>query len=128
MTFQPCKVVSALRLQGFLRKGKGFDYDAFLFVDSAHAPLAVVLRGLISNRQVTVRYWITDEQCSKEEAVESLVMRLHGLAECKFDSHYSELTGYLWTDEEVKVGGHDLIRELESFVGMYLTLEVDVYE
>ena len=63
---------------------------------------------------------MTDE----DELQEAFLGRLDGLGEVDFDIRYSEITGYLWTDEELKVGGHDLIEELTSYVGKYLYLKV----
>src|SRR5437868_3327415 len=39
-------------------------------------------------------------------------------------SHYSEITGYLWTDENLMVGGHDLLDELRSHKGSFVHLEI----
>ena len=41
---------------------------------------------------------------------------------------YSEITGYLWTDEVVKIGGHDLLKEFETHLGKYLYMEIEYYE
>lgn len=50
--------------------------------------------------------------------------------ECKgeYVDQYSEITGCLWTDEELKVGGHDLLAELDSYNGKYLVMEVKKWE
>ncbi len=99
-----------------------------LFISSEKEPLAEELYYDISKRKVTVRYWITDREATKDEAQESFIKQLSGIGETVFGSHYSEITGYLWTDEEIKIGGHDLLEELKSFVGKWLTLEIDIYE
>ena len=49
------------------------------------------------------------------------------LAEIR-DSFYSELTGYPWTDEWLKIGGHNLIKELESYRDKWAILEIEVHE
>jgi hypothetical protein len=108
-------------------KDWGETYD-ILFVSSLEDPIAEVLQEDIAGKQVTARYWITDKEATKEEAQEDFVKKLMGIADCDFGSHYSEITGYLWTDEEIKIGGHDLIEELKSYVGQWLILEVDVHE
>jgi hypothetical protein len=36
----------------------------------------------------------------------------------------SEYTGYLWTDEDLMVGGHDLLAELKSHLGKFCHLYV----
>ena len=101
----------------------GEAYD-MLFLSSLSDPLAEELEWM-GRKTVTVRYWITDKPATKEEAQEDFIGKIVGRAESKFGSHYSELTGYLWTDEDLKVGGHDLIAELRSNVGKWLILEVE---
>lgn len=97
-----------------------------LYLSSLQEPLASVLNDDITYKKVSAHYWITDKEVSKEEAIKQHVKRLYGFADCSFGSHYSELTGYLWTDEEIKIGGHDLINELRQFIGKWLILEITI--
>lgn len=99
--------------------------DDILFLSSASNPLAEELEWM-HRKNVTVRYWVTGKPCSKEEASAEFLKTCMGAADVDFGSRYSELTGYLWTDEELCVGGHDLIAELKSNVGKWLILEVEV--
>lgn len=78
----------------------------------------------VNGRFVNVSYFVSDKPETLEEIQKDFILHLTGAAESKFGSHYSELTGYLWTDEELKVGGHDLIGELKSKMGKYLYLTV----
>ena len=67
------------------------------------------------NVQVSVRYIISDNPITDPEyLIASFVSQLDGVIELKHNSHFSELTGYLWTDNELKIGGHDLLKELSS--------------
>lgn len=102
--------------------------DNILFLSSLEKPLAEELEWDIKKKTITVRYWITDKQCSRDEAQEAFMKRVFGMAECDFESHYSEITGYLWTDEDLKVGGHDLLAELKSHIGKWLILEIDIHQ
>lgn len=79
-------------------------------------------------RNVTVRYWIANERCTIEEAQEDFIGTLMGRAESRFCARYSDITGYLWTDEDLKVGGHDLVNELKSSEGRYLIFQVEVHK
>lgn len=36
-------------------------------------------------------------------------------------------TGYLWTEEEFKCGGHDLLKILEGNMGKYIHIEIELY-
>jgi len=95
-----------------------------LFLSSCSEPLAEELEW-ISGKNVTIRYWITEQKCTKEEAQEDFVRQIMGSADCLFGARYSEITGYLWTDEDLNVGGHDVIAELKSFIGQWLILEIE---
>ena len=98
--------------------------DDILFLSTLSGPFAEEMDWM-QNKNVTVRYWITDKEASKEEAQEAFIGSLMGEADVDFGSRYSELTGYLWTDEELNIGDHDLIERLKSSVGMWLILEVE---
>jgi hypothetical protein len=102
--------------------------DDILFLSSLGCPLAEVLQEDIAYKTVTARYWITDKPVSKQLAQEGFIQQLMGETNCDFGSCYSEITGYLWTDEEIRIGGHDLIAELRSHVGKFLILEIKIHD
>jgi hypothetical protein len=113
--------------EGFLSlREHGEAYD-ILFISSEDEPLAEVLDESIKGKQVTVRYWICDKQCTKEEASQDHVQQVMGKADTDYGAAYSEVTGYLWTDEEINIGGHDLLAELKGNIGKWLVLEVEVH-
>lgn len=95
-----------------------------LFLSGTDEPLAEALEWM-TGKQVCVRYWITDKQVTTDEAQEEFLKRLLGAADVKFRSHYSDITGYLWTDEDLNVGGHDLLYEFKGHLGEWLILEVE---
>lgn len=125
---RPTSALAPIDLSGrIVVRGYG-ESDGVLFVYDAEQderePLAEYLEERIRNRQVSVRYWVTDEPCTKDEAAEQFLRRLDGDADVRFAAHYSELTGYLWTDEDLNIGGHDLLAELKSSAGKWLNLEI----
>lgn len=97
-----------------------------LFLSSLSDPIAEELYW-IYNKKVTARYWVSDKPCTREEVIDATIPTVMGIGEVKFRSHYSEYTGYLWTDEELKIGGHDLLSELKSHVGKWLILDLEVH-
>ena len=116
-----------LNYSGFIElKEWGEAYD-ILFLSTMDDPLVEKLHDEISGENVTCRYWISDKECSKDEAEKDALYTIMGAAETDFGSRYSEITGYLWTYEVVKIGGHDLVRELSSRTGKYLHLEIKVH-
>lgn len=100
--------------------------DDILFLSDLDDPLAEELES-IHNKQVTVRYWVTDQKATKEEAQKAFIGTLVGVVDARLSSRYSEITGYLWTDEDLNIGGHDLRAELQSYVGKWLILEVEIH-
>lgn len=113
--------------QGFISTGDYGETDDCLLLSTLDEPLADILQDDISEANVTVRYWILDKECSKNEAQERFIKTAMGAVDVEFSPRYSDLTGYLWTDESLEVGGHDLLQELKSAEGKYLILEIDVY-
>jgi len=112
--------------EGWLSLAYHGEADDVLFLSSLHDPLAEELEE-ISGKQVTVRYWVTGVKVSKEEAKSGFLNEMLGMADVRFNVAYSEVTGYLWTDEDLNIGGHDLLEELKGSVGEYLILEIEVH-
>jgi len=80
---------------------------------------------------VTLRYWVNDRALeSVEQAIEKTLEEAfgQGATHAKCIHHGSDITGYLYTTEELMVGGHDIIAELESWVGKFALIEVTVHE
>lgn len=81
-----------------------------------------------SSARVNVRYALSETgvwpETLDEVAADELSL-LEGASKSVYYSRYSELTGYLWTEEEAKVGGHDLLLILKGNVGRYLWMEVE---
>ena len=80
-------------------------------------------------RQVTVRYWLSSNELrTVEEADMQTLEQVTGFLDTEIYHHYSDVTGYLWTDEHFKVGGHDLIPIFTDAEDSYLLLEITVHE
>jgi len=119
--------MKTLTYRGLLSEHDVGDSDDLLFLSSRSSPLGELLQRDITGKPVSVRYWITDKEATKEEATTDFLRTVIGLAECKFGARYSEITGYLWTDEECNIGGHNLLAELHSYIGKWLILEIDIH-
>ena len=79
----------------------------------------------MGNQLVIVRYWISDRPSTKDQVCEDYLQFLYGNSECIYVHRYSEITGHYGTDEEINIGGHNLISELKCEVGNFLILEID---
>lgn len=106
----------------------GQDDDA-LYLDPTPAydePLSGEIQGDIERlgNTVTVSYWITDSPRTIEQLLENEAKKLAGAIDADYSQRYSDITGYLWTDAELQIGGHDLLAELESEVGRWCYLSI----
>lgn len=92
-----------------------------------------------NGKNITVRYWISNKQLkSVEEADEQTLEQVMGFLDTEIDHFYSDVTGYLWTTEHLKVGGHNVLEEISSRCGLgrwdsgrtkhYLLMEITVHE
>lgn len=99
-----------------------------LFLSDVSEPLAEAISDEITNREVSVRYWVSDVEKSKQELKEDTIKHLVGALEAEYYHRYSDYTGYLWTEEHLNIGGHNLLSEIRSYKGKYLHLEIDIHE
>lgn len=110
---------------GFLKEKprRGNDYAFFI----GDVLLAEKIQEDIENfgKYLSVCYWISDKERSKEEISERFTALMFGESSAEYKDYYSEATGYLWTDEECNIGGHDLIEELRQNLGKYCILEIE---
>lgn len=89
-------------------------------------PFAEIIIGDIEQygHYLSVRYHITDTERSAEELMTATALLAIGIGEAEFQHNYSEITGYLWTDELLQVGGHNLLEELASHLGSFAHIEI----
>jgi hypothetical protein len=103
----------------------GENFNA-LFIGDSSEPIAKTFYDDFYNQNVTVRYWISEIEMSRELLKQNTLLCISGYVDADYSSRYSEITGYLWTDEELNIGGHNLLNELTSSIGKYVYLEVEI--
>ena len=113
--------------RGLLSSHSHGDSTDVLFLSSIADPLAEELKWM-HGKNVTVRYWLSDVDAEKDSVDEEFLKVMSGYADVEFWARYSEITGYLWTDEELTIGGHDLMWELSSNEGKWLILEIETID
>lgn len=79
----------------------------------------------LAGKTVTVRYWTSPLKLAPDEMKKAALLTQLGVADADYSHRYSELTGYLWTDEKFTVGGHDMLERLRSDNDKYLLLEAE---
>lgn len=117
--------------RGFLRLGSNGEEDDILFLAKDREDQGEILTELVGadinihGNYISVRYFTADEEMSIDDLTMDLVKQMSGVAEARYRMKYSEITGYLWTDEDLQIGGHDLLYELKGHAGRFCHLEVE---
>jgi hypothetical protein len=116
------------RYRGVIRVGDhGDSMDVLFLGDEPYGdPLAEEISEAMEEHgsYLSVRYWMADVPLDDAVIERSALGWLLGEGDVEFHAHYSEITGYLYTTQEIEVGGHDLLAELSSQAGRYCLLEI----
>ena len=59
---------------------------------------------------------------------ETIIECFEGDAKGEYYHRYSDYTGYLWTEENFIVGGHDIPNILRSHMDEYIHMEIELYK
>ena len=111
--------------KGLVREGYFGENYSTVFVGDSEQPFSKDFDECFSGKQVSVRYWVSGSEKEAMELKRNQLLKIVGSVQADYSDFYSDLTGYLWTDEHAKVGGHDLLGELGGSIGKYLYMEVD---
>ena len=68
-----------------------------------------------------------DTPIDMDNIEETKIVSMMGEVNSKYYHCYSDLTGYLWTEEGFKCGGHDIPKILRSHFGEYIHMEIELY-
>lgn len=75
--------------------------------------------------KVRVRYYTTEEKTTSSEVRARSIKKMLGEMNVKYElDAYSEWTVLSW-EENLTIGGHDLIKELAEYEGKYLVLIIE---
>lgn len=76
---------------------------------------------------VSVNYYISDENKTREELQENFIKKISGCVDAGLSSSYSEVTGFLWVNDDCVIGGHDLVSELSDSIDKYIDMEIVIH-
>lgn len=96
--------------------------EALFLSDNKLLPLCERVKKDIGNRAITCSYYITENEMSFQEAKENIVLAIYGLLDVYHMAEFSETSGWLYCNERLEIGGHDLVKELLSHEGKYVHL------
>lgn len=123
--------------RGFLRMGSNGEEENILFLlegdppelhTSIHDdPLSKIIADDMEahGRHLTVRYFTSEKELTEDELMVDFAKKVSGPGDALYGTAYSEITGYLYTNDEIEVGGHNLHAELWSQVGRFCHLEIE---
>ena len=122
--------MSKTTFSGLLSLHSGTEDEAWLYLSTFEKPLAYVLYWL-NRKVVTIKYWITDREedvsfieCSKGEMPGAFVVKsISGKMKIGIQTIY--YLDVFSSEEDIIVGGHDLLSELKNNVGKWLILEIE---
>lgn len=82
--------------------------------------------------QITLAWHVSSEQKSFLELEMVVAEAALGQLNTRFSHACSELTGYLWTNEAIKLAGHDVLEEItsamRSMTPAYLVLRAEIFD
>lgn len=79
------------------------------------------------DRYASIQMLTGDTPIDMDHIDETKIVSMEGITESEYYHRYSDYTGYLWTEEEFKCGGHDLLKILEGNMGKYIHIEIELY-
>ena len=118
--------MNEIHLSGYLNRDGYFggDSDSCLAIKTKedNIVLAEIFEEKFNGKEVYIKYYITDEETTIEDIEEKYIEKLFGLVQASIYPVYSDITGYLWTHEKIKIDGHNLFEELDSYVGKFINI------
>ncbi|WP_414470263.1 hypothetical protein [Methanobacterium sp. ACI-7] len=101
------------------------DSNNDLFLDNYENPLNKIIEedSKKHGNYLMIKYWISDEKLSENELDEKFMDTYYNI-EKKDNTFYFEISEFLWKNEG-KGCKHDLINELNSYIGKYCRLDIN---
>ena len=117
-----------VHIKGFINDEGRLDFDSDSCLAVRNGDDNIILAELFENEfcgiNVSISYYISDKETTREELEEAYIKKLSGIVEASIYPYCSEITGYLWTVEEIDINGHNLFEELETYKGKYLDMYI----
>lgn len=85
--------------------------------------LAEILEGY-HGEQVFACYAFSPEPITPDRLRDLAILSAEGVVDARLSGYYSEITGWLWLDEDGTIGGHDLVDIFSQHEGEYGALVI----
>ena len=99
-------------------------------VEKDQIPFVEMISEHINEKFVTVKYYLCNSEVPESRIQEEWLKKLFGDTESEYDVNFSETTGYLWTDQNLIIGGHNLAGELYEAAKKkkWIIIYFDIYD
>lgn len=116
--------------RGLIILGSNGEEDEILYLaenGKLSAPFADIIKQDLHSfgKYLSVHFYTSDKEIPKDKIEETFIMSLYGLGDASYGMRYSDYTGYLYTEESLKVDGHDLLEQLKYNKGRYCHLVIE---
>lgn len=81
----------------------------------------------LDNKQVSISYYISDKPLAREGLEKQYINKVMGIVDAGCYPIYSDITGYLWTEEDCIIGGHNLLEEINNYEGKYIDMQIVIH-
>jgi len=115
-----------LTIKGTIRVSSYGDCDDVLYISGESEPLIQVFDEL-QDQTVSLKFYSSPEEMPIEQLREEVILSLAGAVDASLEHTYSDITGYLWTKQDLSIGDHDLLDILENYIGKYVYIEVTIH-
>lgn len=113
---------------------EGYECNSgILFLHNERDNLGYLIKDFSRHEKVAISYFVSDVQKDEDEIVMAFMKYLYGGVEVDIESSgspYSEVTPDICWDHsnELKIGGHDLNKELSPHVGKWILIRMSIAE
>lgn len=111
-------------VSGKIRRAEnGENYDC-LYI--GRSPITVMVNNTFTKykQQVYCCWIISNSFLTPEAALTAAINTANAELDSRYLDRYSDITGYLWTDQNFKVGGHDMEALLRQHIKQYAFLVI----
>lgn len=117
---------------GFIKTDWSDDFKTIKLIDGDNSvDLVKTFRAIfdLCESEVTVSYFISDTKKTENEILENWLKKLFGAITAEYETesyHYSSWTHGTDYNTYLKIGGHDLFDEFDSYEDKWCVLKVSV--
>ena len=122
-----------VELKGKIEKGWSKNWQTIKLLQEDGYKIDVVGRfkeatESFPNMELQVRYYLSNNVCTKEEIQEGFLKKLFGSVDANYEANeyaYSSHTSGIDYDTNLTIGGHDLFAELYNQDGRFILIELN---